>query len=112
MSLINDALKRARESQAKAPPPPPRTLEFKPVEPAQMVKHGPSLTLIATACIALILAGLLAWQWLHKSAPSPAAAKAAPSEQIAPPAPTPTIQAAPAPPAVSAPAKAPEPTAP
>jgi hypothetical protein len=114
MSLINDALKRARESQAQAPPPPPRNLEFKPVEPGQMVNHGPSLTLIAIACIALILAGLLAWQWLHKSAsaPSPVVAKAAPPDQIAPPAPTLSVPPAPAPAAVPVPAKAPEPAAP
>jgi hypothetical protein len=110
MSLINDALKRAREAQAQAPPPPASNLEFRPVEPAQLVKHGPSLTLIATACLALILGGLLMWQWLGKSnATKPVVAKAAPAVQPAPP-PT-TTAPMPTPPPVSAPAQAPQPPA-
>ena len=111
MSLINDALKRARDAQAQAPPPPPSTPEFRPVEPAQMIKHGPSLTLIVTACIALILAGLLMWQWLSKSPPTNSvAAKTAPAGPSA--APTTTTANMPAPTSVSAPAKAPQPPPP
>jgi len=105
MSLINDALKRAREAQDQAPPPPPSSLEFRPVDPAQLVKHGPSLTLIVTACIALILGGLLTWQWLSKSAANHSVvAKTAPPEQSAPP--PATTPALPAPPPVSAPSPA------
>jgi hypothetical protein len=112
MSLINDALKRARDAQAQAPPPPPAsTPEFRPVEPAQMVRPGPSLTLIVTACIALILGGLLMWQWLSKSPPTkPVPAKAAPAE--APSLPPTTTANASMPPPASVPTKTPQPPPP
>jgi hypothetical protein len=115
MSLINDALKRARESQAQAAPPPPPALEFRPVEPTQMVHRGPSLALIATVCIAIVLAALLLWQFLRKS-PAPSTVASVPAVQQAPapaavPAPAVAVTPAPAPATapLSAPAKVPVP---
>jgi len=108
MSLINDALKRAREAQGQAPPPPPSPLEFRPVELAQLRKQGPSFTLIVTVCIAVFLGGLLIWQWLGKSnATRSMAAKAAPLESpaSAPPA---TVTTPTAPP-ISVSGKVPQP---
>jgi hypothetical protein len=78
----------------------------------QIVRQGPSVTFIATACIAIVLAVLLLWQWLHKASATPGtvAAKPAPIEQPAPTHFTPTPPLAPAPVAVvPTPATAPEP---
>lgn len=62
MSLINDALKRAKKAQQENPPPTP-DLEFRPVEPAQ--GHSRSSLYLAGAVLGLIvilgLGGLLVW---------------------------------------------------
>jgi hypothetical protein len=73
MSLINDALKRARQTQQEAAPAAPPNLQFRPVEPAQrVVRHGVGLMLpIAFAVIALL--GLLFLWQVQKNAPNKSA---------------------------------------
>lgn len=66
MSLINDALKRAREAQQQTPPPPIAEPQVRPVEPEKHTRHNLGfLILVALALIAL--SGLvLVWQISHK----------------------------------------------
>jgi len=55
MSLINDALKRAREAQQQTPPSP--GLHFRPVEPSQQVRRGVGL-MVPVALTLVALCGL------------------------------------------------------
>jgi hypothetical protein len=66
MSLINDALKRAREAQQQAPPPPSSQLQFRPVEPSQHARHGLGLMLPAALAGVALLALLFVWQLSQK----------------------------------------------
>jgi hypothetical protein len=63
MSLINDALKRAKQAQKENPPPTP-ALQFRPVEPGQEARPR-SPMLIVGVILGLIvmvgLGGLLLW---------------------------------------------------
>jgi hypothetical protein len=70
MSLINDALKQAKQTQEQNPPPTP-PLQFRPVEPGQpyhtrtpFVVVGLALALI----LVVVLGGLLVWFVSQKSA--------------------------------------------
>jgi hypothetical protein len=102
MSLINDALKRAHESQGKeaAPVPPPMAPVASP--PAS----GFGWLLPATGALLLVLAVLLIWlAFGHKSskpAAPPIVATAAPARPS--PSPAPSVPPAPAPPAAVSPA--------
>jgi hypothetical protein len=62
MSLINDALKRAKQAQKENPPPTPE-LQFRPVEPGQEHPRSPLVAVGAVlGLIAIIsLGGLLLW---------------------------------------------------
>lgn len=63
MSLVNDALKRAKQAQQENPPPVP-PLQFRPVEPANETPPGSPLLIVGAALglIVLIgLGGLLVW---------------------------------------------------
>jgi len=62
MSLVNDALKRAKEAQQQAAPPPPSQMQFRPVEPGQQVQPGFGLVVPITLTV-LALISLVAWQW-------------------------------------------------
>ncbi len=57
MSLINDALKRAKQSQQENPPATP-PLEFRPVEPAQQGQNRSALLYVGLTCIAVAILGL------------------------------------------------------
>jgi hypothetical protein len=62
MSLINEALKRAREAQQQAPPPLPRSLPLQPIEPAQQAaRHGLGLGVL----VGLAMLALLALFWVR-----------------------------------------------
>ncbi len=62
MSLINDALKRAREAQQQSPPQPSSELQFRPVEPAQQVRRGVGL-MVPVGLTLIALCGLfLVWR--------------------------------------------------
>ena len=62
MSLVNDALKRAKEAQQQATPPPPSQMQFRPVEPGQHARHGVGLFVPVTLAVLALLA-LAGWQW-------------------------------------------------
>jgi hypothetical protein len=68
MSLINDALRRAKEAQEHAPLPKSRDLPFRPLEPAHhSARRGLGLLLpVALASVAL-LSLLFVWQWSKMS---------------------------------------------
>jgi hypothetical protein len=67
MSLINDALKRAKEAQRTAPLP-ASNLQFRPVEPAQTAARRPGI-LLPVGIILFVLIGLfLVWQFRPKTA--------------------------------------------
>ncbi|PYJ08129.1 MAG: hypothetical protein DME25_02265 [Verrucomicrobia bacterium] len=73
MSLINDALKRAKQAQQQAAPPAAPTLEFRPVEPRQRARTGGGGMLSAALGIIAFLALLalvLVWRLALKN-PSP-----------------------------------------
>ena len=63
MSLINDALQRAKTVQ-QIHPPAVADLPLRPIEPAQQQTRGPGLVLPATLA-AVLLAGISSWWLLH-----------------------------------------------
>jgi hypothetical protein len=109
MSLINDALKRAKQAHDQAPPPPTPGPPFRPVEPAQYARHGVGVALPVALALVALLTLLLVWQlsWSNgavralQTEPPPAATNAPPA---APSSSTVAESAAPAPgvPATSA----------
>jgi hypothetical protein len=114
MSLINDALKRAKEAHQQMPVPPPN-LPFRPVEPAQQcARHSLGLLLPVALALVALLVLFLGWQWMQRRAasqPVEAAAlgrRAAGSAAEAPPSSLPVDASA----AVPAPARQPQPPLP
>lgn len=68
MSLINDALRRAKEAQEDAPPPIDHGPQLRPVESENFVWHGVGLALpIALALVALLIL-FLVWQYAPRAA--------------------------------------------
>lgn len=69
MSLVNDALKRAKEAERQAAPPPPLQMQFRPVEPGQHGRDRLGLLVPATLAVVALLALVLGWQWAqgHKT---------------------------------------------
>lgn len=57
MSLINDALKRARQAQQENPPVAPE-LEFRPVEPGQQPPRRPALLFVGLTLVSVAILGL------------------------------------------------------
>lgn len=97
MSLINDALRRAKQAQLDTPPADPAPVaQFRPVEPSvQPARHGLGLMLPISLTLVALLALLLLWELSKRgSSPSPVAAHMLPSEQSAP---TPPAEASPLP---------------
>jgi hypothetical protein len=68
MSLINDALKRAKQAQGDASPPPPE-LHLRPVEPSPYRRHGLSLMLPLSLGVVALFVLLLVWLSSRDSAP-------------------------------------------
>jgi len=112
MSLINDALKRAKAAQQQAPLP-QADLPFRPVEPAQQrARRGLGLMLPAVLALVACLGLFLVWQFAQTrdaAAPIEVTARTAPIP-AANPAPPPAPATAPA--APSQPAQAPQPALP
>jgi hypothetical protein len=103
MSLINDALKRAKQAQIHAQLPPlPAPPPLHPVEAAPPARHSPRLLGFAALVVVMILALGLAWQWsrlsVHARAPKPTVQASATTS--AAPAPAPAMPAAEPEPAV------------
>ena len=74
MSLINDALKRAKDAQQRSPASAPGP-QFRPAEPAQAPKEGMSLTVPVVIAVVALVGLLIAWQFRQKTAartPAPA----------------------------------------
>lgn len=81
MSLINDALKRAK--QAQAPRPAATGLPLHPVEPAPARGRHNSLTLPAIAITAIALALLFGWHLLQKGTRAQPPPQNSPSQSLA-----------------------------
>jgi len=106
MSLINEALKRAKQAQQENPPATP-ALEFRPVEPSQSASRRTTLLIVGMTLVVILilgLAGTLIW-FVFKSdrASLPIAARVAetplpalPSEVKPAPVPTPATEVLPA----------------
>lgn len=135
MSLINDALKRAKEAQPKTPPA-VNTPHFKPIEPtSHNVQRGIGLMLPVVLALIALVGLLFVWQLRQKSSrathqadqptvaanptaqsvpavavPSPKAPEASPTQLQKPTEAAVTAPAAPAP--VAAAPKPPEPVKP
>jgi hypothetical protein len=90
MSLINDALKRAQQTQAQNPPP-PTPLELRPAEPTAHPTGRPTLVLVALALVVVLLVGLagtLIWYVSHTRSANVRAAARTANLPAVPPAPT------------------------
>jgi hypothetical protein len=66
MSLVNDALRRAKEAQQQAAPPPPSQMQFRPVEPGQRVRRELGLIVPVSLAVVALLALALVWQWAQR----------------------------------------------
>ncbi|HOX56360.1 MAG TPA: hypothetical protein P5205_07255 [Candidatus Paceibacterota bacterium] len=118
MSLINDALKRAKETQQQVPLPPP-DLPLRPVEPGQQrARHSLGLLLPVALAVVALLGLAFVWQWaqsIQASKPNEVAARTAPAPGVttaAPAVPTAINAELPAPAAALPPDEAPEPVSP
>jgi cytoskeletal protein RodZ len=67
MSLINDALKRAKEAQQQAQPNPPGGPPLRPVEHRPARDHSVWMMLLFAVVVAT--ASILLWQWFQQSRP-------------------------------------------
>lgn len=99
MSLINDALKRAKQTQQDNPPATP-ALEFRAAEPGQKENRRTTLLIVGLSLVVVLilgLAGLLVWYVTQsKPTPLPVTARVAdaplpPLQQNATTSPTPTV---------------------
>lgn len=107
MSLINDALKRAKQAQQETAPPPAPNLQLRPVEPGQCTRQGIGLLVPAVLAVVALMLLLLVWQRsqqpgsgqpteVHARAAMPAAPIAEPPAEPAPAEPVPATEAIPA----------------
>jgi hypothetical protein len=94
MSLINDALRRAKQAQKEAPPSNPTPIsEFRPVEaPVQAARHGLGLLVPVSLGLVALMALLLLWELTRRGPATGApptgsaldvAARTAPAESTA-----------------------------
>jgi hypothetical protein len=102
MSLINDALKRAKEAQKPSAPSPSTQLHFRPVEANQIARHGFGLMMPVAFALVALLVLFLGWELAQKNAATKQAASGGQSELVARAASPPTTpspaMAVPAPP--------------
>ena len=92
MSLINDALKRAKQLQKKPPVPPGTETPLQPTEGAAPQRRT-SPVILAGSLVLVALAGWFLWQWWEKS--NAPAQLAAVTPKTNAPAASPTNEAAP-----------------
>ncbi len=102
MSLINDALQRAKAVQQSSPHPAAAPLQFRPVDPSQRSRKGPGLVIPATITT-IVVAGVLSWWFFNRQHAAPRETQttgvAVPETaflEVTPAAPTPAPPAAPA----------------
>lgn len=86
MSLINDALKRAKAAQQQCPPGGPSGPPLRPVEPRPARNH--SFWLLLLFAIVVAGASILLWQWFQQGRPAPVASGLTPASTQTPPSPT------------------------
>jgi hypothetical protein len=116
MSLINDALKRAKDAQQKSAPAAPSP-QFRPAEPAPAPPRTVGLTVPLIVAVFAVIALLIVWKNQQKTAAREVNAPAKPAApvntiaQTQPPT-TPVAVATPAPPAPIAPPPTPVTVAP
>ena len=72
MSLINDALKRAKQAQQAAQPVSELPTHVPPIEPAQHARHSLALILPAMLAVAAMLILFVIWQAAQRSRPAEA----------------------------------------
>jgi hypothetical protein len=109
MSLINDALKQARESQQQAVPPPSSHLQLRPVEPGQETRSSRGLLISVALALTALAVLFVAWQLTrqqHVGAALPVRGKTYAAAQ---PTPVPQTAVVSVPPATAPPAPAAEP---
>lgn len=106
MSLINDALKQAKQAQQDAAPPPAPNLQLRPIEPSQYTRQSAGFLLPAALVLVALALLLFVWQQAHHFGPpqpaeltaraaTPATATPAPTPTAAPLASAPAVQPAP-----------------
>ena len=97
MSLINDALRRAKDTQQQTPAPPSPNLPFRPVEPApQSAGRGQGLLLPVALVVVALLSLLSAWQWFQQRNSTGTTEVNARTPRVAPAIPSPQRASAPA----------------
>ena len=97
MSLINDALRRAKDAQQQTPAPPSPNLPFRPVEPApQSAGRGQGLLLPVALVVVALLSLLSAWQWFQHRNSTGSTEVNARTPRVAPAIPAPQPASAPA----------------
>ena len=115
MSLINDALREAKQAQQEAAPPPPSNLQLRPIEPAQHTRGNAGLMWPTILLVAALLMLVIVWQQNHRGETARRMEVQARTAMAATPAvaPAPAVTAvAPAPPPQPAPVAANAPKAP
>ncbi|MBI4658644.1 MAG: hypothetical protein HY735_07315 [Verrucomicrobia bacterium] len=85
MSLINDALKRARQARQKGPPPDSQEPALQPAEPEPSGRR-PSLVILVGSAVILLAGAWFLWQWFNARPPVQMASSSAAKPSNAPPA--------------------------
>ncbi len=110
MSLINDALKRAKQAQHEAPARTTPEPQFRPVEPGQVAgrSYGPWAGIgLAVVAVVLVIGAFL---WFRKPANNAPTEPAPPAQAVAAAAPAPPSASGSTAPAASKPSLIAEPT--
>ena len=102
MSLVNDALKRAKEAQQKSTPPAPAP-QLPPAKAAPAENRGMGMIMPLIIAVLVIVGFLFVWKNQHKAAAREAVTETKPAASVSPPPQTkPPVQSV----AVSAPVTA------
>lgn len=93
MSLINDALKRAKQAQQRDPMPAADGPQLRPADADHNVRHGLGLALPIAFALVAILALFMVWRFAHTSSLPVAARSTAPAANAAAQEPSPAQSA-------------------
>ena len=104
MSLVNDALRRAKEVDKASPSQPPTQLQFQPMQPQQLGRQSVGWMIPTVLVLVALVALLFFWQWTRGRSdfvpqaraltPPPALVQPIASPQPPPPAPAPQASVA------------------